>query len=355
VVHGAHRSAILADMQRAAIALVTAVGFATACGPSWPRPVAAVDPAMTSHATAITHVDLLPVDLAVWGRGNPDEIRLRAESAIVGAATAALYERGYQLGAQLHWDGGFIGDDGVPRGALTPDELLGTVSVLSAYHGEAVRLGGLPQPPLPARLGASGAQATLYVGGWSYVGDDTSGAGKVLKVAVIAAVIVVVVVAVLAIAKSKGHGDSAIGNAAAGVAHVAAATGRVAVKGLAHAGNVAIEVGRGTATLADVLFHVTPGRAMPRMLRPDLDWYVTSRDPYGPPAWQLTAPPPAWDRRPAQPRSGHSSLYLEMTLVDNRDGHVLWHVAARFPASGASDADVGRAARSMLSTLPALR
>ena len=52
-------------MRRAPIALVTALGFASACGPSWPRPVAAVDPAMANHAAAISRIDILPVDLAV--------------------------------------------------------------------------------------------------------------------------------------------------------------------------------------------------------------------------------------------------------------------------------------------------
>ena len=342
-------------MRRAPIALVTALGFASACGPSWPRPVAAVDPAMANHAAAISRIDILPVDLAVWTdgkRGDPDAIRLRAESALVGAATSALYQRGYQLGAQVGWDGAYVGDDGAPRGALTPEQLLDTISVLSAYGTEAARFGGLPQPPLPARLGASGAEATLYVGGWSYVGDDASGAGKALRGAAIIAVIAIVVIAVVAIAtsKSKGGGKSTLGRAAGRVAHAAAATGRVAVKGLAKAGNVAIEIGRTTARVIDPMVRAP---RFPRLFVPDL--YVTSRDPYGPPAWQLTAPPPAWDQRPAQPRQGRSSLYLEMTLVDNRDGHVLWHVASRFPASGASDAEVTRAARSMLSTLPALR
>jgi hypothetical protein len=320
-------------MHRAVTALVTAACFASACGPSWPRPVAAVDPAMTAHAASVTRVDVLPIDLAVWGRSDADAIRLRVESALTGAATSALYERGYQLGAQLGWDGGFVGDDGVRRGALTTDELIGTVSVLSGYDAEAARIGGLPQPPLPARLGASGAEATLYVGGWSYVGDDRSGAGKVVKVVAIAAVIVIVAIAVLAIAKSKGGHGSSLGNAASGVANAAAATGRVAARTLAQAGNIALEVARTSSTLVDVAVN----------------------DPYGPPAWELTTPPPAWNQRPSQPHSGRSALYLEMTLVDNRDGHVLWHVASRFPASGASDAAVTRAARSMLATLPGLR
>jgi hypothetical protein len=63
----------------------------------------------------------------------------------------------------------------------------------------------------------------------------------------------------------------------------------------------------------------------------------------------------AWSQRPELPRRGRSALYLEMTMVDNRDGHVLWHVAQRFPASGGSQADVTRAAEALLSTLPKAR
>jgi len=345
-------------MHRTVIAVVTAAAFASGCGPSWPRPVAAVDPAMTAHATAVTHVDLLPIDLAVWTKGGAgaDAIRLRVESALVGATTETLYQRGYQLGAQVGWDGAFVGDDGVPHGALTPDELLGTLSVLSSYGDAVARLGGLPQPPLPARLGASGAQATLYVGGWSYVGDDGGGAGKVVKTALVVAIVVVAIVSILALSERKtGKRSSSLGDAAGAVGQAAAATGRVALRTLARAGTATIHVVHGTASLADVMWRTMPGRRVPRMLDPTLELVIASRDPYGPPTWQVSAPPPAWDQRPAQPRSGRSRLYLEMTLVDNRDGHVLWHVAQRFPASGAREADVIRAADAMLATLPAIR
>jgi hypothetical protein len=45
-------------------------------------------------------------------------------------------------------------------------------------------------------------------------------------------------------------------------------------------------------------------------------------------------------------------MYLEMTLVDNRTGAVLWHAQERFPANAARPADVGRVTRSLLATLP---
>lgn len=315
-------------MGRAVIAFVTALCFAAACGPSWPHPVAAVDPGLGARTIPISRIDVLPVDLAVWtdGRhGDPADIRLRAETILVNAATEALYQRGYLLGAQVDWNGGYLDVDGTPRAALTPDELLATVAVLSGYGLEVSRRGGLPQPPLPARLGASGAEATLYIGGWSYVGEEPGGGGgKVLKVLAIAAVVVIVVVAIAAIAKSKGKGGGGgmgkLGDAAAGVARVAAVTGRATARALAQvSGNIVIHLGNSY---------------------------------YADPAWDSTVPPPAWDERPAQPRSGRSVMYLEMTLVDNRDGHVLWHVGQRFPASGANEESVLRAARAMLGTLP---
>ena len=43
--------------------------------------------------------------------------------------------------------------------------LLGTVEDLAGYHDAATQLGGLPPPPLPARLRAPGAEATLSVRG----------------------------------------------------------------------------------------------------------------------------------------------------------------------------------------------
>ncbi len=347
----------MTGLRRRSVALAAAASFVAACSPSWPRPVATVDHRLAGHAAGVTRVDVLPIDLAVWTdgrRGDPEALRLAAESALTGAATTALYQRGYLPGAQLRWDGTFIGDDGAPHGAMAPEELLATQTVLAGYHDAAARLGGLPQPPLPARLGASGAEATLYVGGWAYVGEDPAGDNAAVKVLVIAAVVVVAVVVAVALAKSKHKGGGGLARAADAVADAAVATGRVAVHGLARAGNVAFEVGRTSAHLADHLLRTFPGRVVPHMLDPRIELYVGPRDPYGPAGWQA-GPTIEWSQRPDAPRRGRSALYLEMTMVDNRDGHVLWHVAQRFPASGGSPADVTRAAEALLSTLPEAR
>lgn len=347
----------LPSWRRRAVALAVAACFVAACSPSWPRPVATVDQRLAGHAAGVARVDVLPIDLAVWtdGRhGDPEALRLIAEYALADAATTALYERGYMPGAQVRWDGTFTGDDGVPRAALAPDELLATVAVLAGYHDAAVRLGGLPQPPLPARLGASGAEATLYVGGWAFVGDDPAGDNTALKVLVIAAVVVVAIVVAVALSKSKSKGRGGLARAADAVADAAVATGRVAAHGLARVGDVAFTVGRTSAHLADHLLRTFPGRIVPRMLDPQIDLTIGPRDPYGVGDWR-PAPTVEWSQRPDLPRRGRSSLYLEMTMIDNRDGHVLWHVAQRFPASGGSPADVTRAAAALLSTLPATR
>ena len=246
----------LPSWRRRAVALAVAACFVAACSPSWPRPVATVDQRLAGHAAGVARVDVLPIDLAVWtdGRhGDPEALRLIAEYALADAATTALYERGYVPGAQVRWDGTFTGDDGVPRAALAPDELLATVAVLAGYHDAAVRLGGLPQPPLPARLGASGAEATLYVGGWAFVGDDPAGDNTALKVLVIAAVVVVAIVVAVALSKSKSKGRGGLARAADAVADAAVATGRVAAHGLARVGDVAFTVGRTSAHLADHL------------------------------------------------------------------------------------------------------
>jgi hypothetical protein len=345
-------------MARRWIAAVTIVAMVTGCARTWPHPVAVVDARLLDHSVAVNRIDILPVDVALWTdgrRGDPVPLRRDAEATILAAATTAMYQRGYLPAATIAWDGSAMQPGGNPAVALSPSDLLTTVQVLSDYHGAATRLGGLPQPPLPARLGASGAEATLYIGGWSYVGDDGDG-NRAMKVLVIAAIAIVVVVVVLALLDGKGKSaGSGLGHASGAVAQAALATGRIALRTVARAGNVAVEIGRVSFRLADHMSRAFPGRVVPRTIDPDFDLYVSPRSSYGPPAWQRSAPMPDWGQRANLPHHGRSALYLEMTLIDNRDGHVLWHVASRFPASGGRRHDVERAAEILLSTLPAAR
>jgi hypothetical protein len=52
------------------------------------------------------------------------------------------------------------------------------------------------------------------------------------------------------------------------------------------------------------------------------------------------------------PRSGGSRTYLEMTLVDNRTGRVLWHARQVFKANPGHPGDAHQVMKRMLDTLP---
>ena len=58
-----------------------------------------------------------------------------------------------------------------------------------------------------------------------------------------------------------------------------------------------------------------------------------------------------WQRE--VPHSGTSKMLLELTLVDNRTGHVLWHARQQFRANPAKQADVVEAMLRMLRAMPA--
>jgi len=59
--------------------------------------------------------------------------------------------------------------------------------------------------------------------------------------------------------------------------------------------------------------------------------------------------------RSRAPHKGRSAMLLEMTLVDNRSGRVLWHARQRFPASPARPEQVEKAVKRLLAALPAAR
>jgi hypothetical protein len=59
--------------------------------------------------------------------------------------------------------------------------------------------------------------------------------------------------------------------------------------------------------------------------------------------------------RSSAPHKGRSAMLLEMTLVDNRTGRVLWHARQRFPASPAKPVEVEKAVKRLLAALPDAR
>jgi hypothetical protein len=277
-------------------------------------------------------------------RRSPDELRVHAEAGILGAASQELLARGYVLGTAMGWDGGYVRPDGTNGVALAPEAVLATVDSLASYGLAAERSRGLPVPFLPARLGeGTGTDATLYIGGWTFEGKHSSTGDKVAKGVLIGLVIVGVVVVIAALVKGKGDGLGSLGGkAASGAVRVASSVGRVAARTALRAGNLAVELTRGAARHADEV----------------LDATVEVLDAFGRSSTHLSiggggTARPTWSARPGVPHQGQSRTYLELTLVDNRTGLVLWHARQAFPAHAAREASARRMLHTAMASLPA--
>jgi hypothetical protein len=277
----------------------------------------------------IRSVDVLPLDLALWTEAgydaNPEELRGTAEQELMNDALDTLEARSYGIAAIIDWNGNYN------RGhALPIDGLAATLGALARYDATATPSGGLAVPYVPVRLGtATGADATLYVGGWAYVGNHPEGTGSKIASGILTTLVVVVaVVAVVAIVASLGkHGGGlgGLGHGGGGGGH-AAAHGAVAMSRLhfgsgAHAARVATDV---ALDLADAFGHAAIG----------------------------ANPHPDWPADPALPHAGDSQMFLEMTLVDNHTGLALWHAHQLMPANAASSHDLERVAHDLMASLP---
>lgn len=336
-------------MTRAAIAAASLL--LAACGPKWPTVRSMADPSFAAGGpgTAVGTVDILPIDMQVWAspesEKSPQELSGALNEMLAGQVTARLAERGYEIGAQMDWDGRYRAPDGAMHNAMAEPELGAVAYALSGY-GEAQRKvkDGLLMPYLPARLGQeTGSDATLYVGGWAFAGKDkgmSTGAKVALGVFAVA-VVAVVVVAAIAGAKDGGGGlGNAVGGAASGVAKVATTGARVAV----HAVKPITRVGmRMTAAMA---------RSGPQMVHMTLD--VMEAMARTGTHVEIYAGRPDYYRSSA-PHKGRSAMLLEMTLIDNRSGRVLWHARQRFPASPGKPPEVEKAVKRLLAPLPAAR
>jgi hypothetical protein len=289
------------------------------------------------RSSQVRTIDLLPADLEVWTHADvtedPERIRIAAEDRLVGVVSETFYQRGYQVGAVLDWDGRYVGADGAPQIALAQPMLLATVDSLASYGTFVGNSHTLPDPILPARLGTTGSDATLYVGGWGFAGkepDRGKVAGKIVLGVVLVAVVVVAVVAIAALAKSKSDPVGKLaGGSARAAGRVAASVGRTALR----AGTAIVDLGR--AVPADLLEGAVE---------------VAVAAPLPPPP-QIPQRP-VWSNDKTLPRTGRPKMYLEMTLVDNRTGRVLWHAHQGYPANPARPHDVMRAAKHMLASLP---
>ena len=335
-------------MFRPLVAAIAATALAAAgCGRPWPQTTPAkADPAFAARQRPVTVVDVLPLDLEVWTqpgqKQTPDQLRAVAEAGLMGALSEQLLQRGYIVGTTIGWDGQFVQPDGQNAQAMAPDAVLATVDSLASYGLAAQVSPGLPVPFLPSRLGEqTHADATLYIGGWTFAGDDHSTGNKIAKGILIAVAIVGVIVILAALSKGKG-GDGlgkAGGAAVRGVGKAAASMGRMAARAALHAGNLTVHVARGMARNADDVLRATADV---------LDAWGRS----GTHITVFTGPRPVWSQRPGVPHSGHSRTYLELTLVDNTTGLVLWHTQQQFPTHAGNEAKAKKILASMMASLP---
>jgi hypothetical protein len=300
---------------------------------------------MARHRGVVT-VDILPLDVQLWtharSRTSPEAQGEQFHALASGAVTAELSRRGYQVLAQMDWDGSYVLAGGTPGQAMEPEKVEVTAYSLSGY-GRAVAAmdDTLPVPYLPHRLGsATGADATLYVGGWSYVGDDDGqGTGtKVIK-GVAIGILIVAVIAVVILAAHKGGGGGG-GKVASGAGQAAAGAGRAAVTAGRVAGRATAPVMRGVA------------RSGPHLMR----GFLRTADAFGRAGGgthvEIYAGRPEYFEEPAAPRSGRSQMHLEMTMIDNRTGLVLWHTGQTFPAKGTRSKHVHDVVARLMATLP---
>lgn len=328
---------------RIVVVVVVASLFAGCAGPSWPRQATAITATgdLAARPAPVRTIDILPLDLEVWTHKgfsrDADDVRQAAEARIVGLTSETFYRRGYTVGAVMDWTGSVVLPDGSSTLALEPQALLATVDSLASYGTAVGDSTTLPAPFLPARLGDStGSDATLYIGGWGFVGKEPENGKLVGKIIVGTILVVGIVVIAVALAKS-GAGDpigKLIGGAAKTVVNTAASVGRAALRASLKAGSATVQVGKaivetpeGAELILDVL-----GRATTHL--------------------QLVSGRPEWYTDKSLPHSGRPRMYLEMTLVDNHTGVVLWHAHQQFPANASRGNDVVKAATTLLATLP---
>lgn len=359
-------SSVLRQAPRQALTLLLAALLATGCSSSWPR-VTAVSDARFNSWTPPSTIDVLPVDLEVWTHpdlsDNPEQVRVAAESGIIGAATEQLFQRGYSIGAVLDWRGEFVAPGGQMAQAYEPTQLLDTVDALSSY-GTAVDVTPkeMPAPYLPVRLGErTGSEATLYIGGWGFVGKSTSTGEQIAKGVLITVAIIGVIAIVALVAKSDSGGKllDGVGSSAGHAAKMASSAGRVALRTAARAGSALVEVARAGSQLSEdtniaANIEVTVGD-IARSGDGPVSAGPAQGDCFGRSETHLNlvSGRPEWSSAPNAKHGGGSAMYLEMTLVDNRTGLVRWHAHQRFPANPKKPGNVTRAVRAMLAAMPA--
>jgi hypothetical protein len=334
-------------------------------------------PMILNHRGAITTIDVLPMDVELWTSPNygnsPEAIREGAESRLMSIAMSSIYERAYSLDTLIDWNGDGNGGGNV----LDRDALAATVNTLAAYGTMASgQPGRIPIPHLPARLGTvTGADATLYVGGWAYVTPHhkSTGARVAEDIAIgilIAVAIVAVVVIVAAVAKGGGgghgggggggggHGGGGGGGGGGGHGG-AGAFSAGSHTGVGHGGSSGtvggpssgMRAGNGGSNPGIGGAGHGPGARGIGNDDPDPNLALRTIDAFGRIGDDIDVHPD-YAGSPDAAHGEDSKMYLEMTLVDNHDGVVLWHAHQTFPADASSPDDVDRAARALFASMP---
>ena len=216
---------------------------------------------------------------------------------------------------------------------MPKDALLATVGSL-AHYGETAQNSQLPVPYLPAHLGdVTKGDATLYIGGWSYLAmPRESTANTVAKDIAIGILVVATAALIIAALSAVDHkGSSHHHDSGGGGGH---------------------EESYGTASVTVSRWHGHSGAHA--LARATAETAIDLVDAFGHAAVTSAESHPEYVDDPSLPHGGEEPrMYLEMTLVDNHTGLTLWHAHQTFPANGASQEDVSRAANTLLATLPA--
>jgi len=332
------------------VAAMNMIAIGCGGGQAWPRVRGATSQQFVAQPSTVRTVDVMPVDVQLWtyrgSKTKPAKIAHEFADASTLAINDTMAKRGYYIASNIDWDGNYVGYNGRLASAMPGPQVQRTAEALSSYGTATKRARGrMLQPHLPHRLGAATqSDATLYVGGWAFVGKTHkkgSTAGNVAKGVLIALVIVLIVAVIVAAIAGKGKGGGGLGRLASGAGKVAKGVGQVAVRTARTVGRAGIHV-----TKAVAKGMVRGSRGLSRT-----NWNI---DIYNRPRTHVDYyyQRPNYFVQKTSPRKGRSAMMVEMVLIDNRTGQPLWHANQRFPANATNRKQVQAVFRDMLSTLP---
>jgi hypothetical protein len=368
--------------------------FANGCALPQVQPRVAKD--FATGQTQVRSIAVLPVDLSVTVAANPADGRLldaRMVGRIQKGLEASLARRGYRT--SLVEPNGAVRDPrrGGYQIVIHPRDL-GALRVeihntTSAHAPGPGYLEARVSTELTRHLGkATGTDATLYARGYAYVGTEPSGGETAVKVIVGILLVVIIVGLVIALVGSKGKGGGgggkavgrALGGAGRAVGRAALTVGHVAIRTLPYVAHAAAHAHH-RAHYRDVYCYTCPPPPPPPpppappvpvgpepvdepMPAPTTGPHEAERAPAPPPA--LPAPPLA---APAPPRPeppptlvlrqgpppSESTVGVQISLVQNASGRVLWHAGQAFAVRTQGEADVEELIEHFLRGLPPAR